>query len=136
VRDPIGGITIARQFLGVKSIALGEVRRPVRCQLGQLLCWSIVYVQLTVISTSTMAVTFRLFRNSPSPIRACLRTTHPPGKDREWATVLYKKICLRCTKLYFRWQTILLIPQKLMNFLLKLSNNHMKNIAFSNTIRT
>src|SRR5262249_33168735 len=52
------------------------------------------------------------------------------AKARERTTVLYKKIRLRCTKLYFCWQTVLPIALKLMNFLLESSNNHMKNKTF------
>lgn len=38
--------------------------------------------------------------------------------------VLYKKICLRCTKLYFSWQTIIRIALKELNWFLQYISKH------------
>ncbi|HEX9272488.1 MAG TPA: hypothetical protein VGA01_09780, partial [Candidatus Binatia bacterium] len=49
--------------------------------------------------------------------------------DKKSPTVLYKKIRLRCTKLYFCWQTIIPIDPEPLNLLLESSNKPMKNLS-------
>gem|GEM_PF-4325238 len=100
---------------------MDEVSRLVKRLFGQFFA----SVYLIVTSTSTVASTFRL---SASGLRGPRHLGQlSVGKSKERTTVLYKKIRLRCTKLYFCWQTVLPIALKLMNFLLESSNNHMKN---------
>src|SRR5215510_16263759 len=102
---------------------MDEVSRLVKRVLGQF-----ASVYLIVTSTSTVASTFRL---SASGLRGPRHLGQlSVGKSKERTTVLYKKIRLRCTKLDLCWQTVLPIALKLMNFLLKSSNNHMKNKTF------
>jgi len=109
---------------------MDEVSRLVKRLFGQFFA----SVYLIVTSTSTVASTFRL---SASGLRGPRHLGQlSVGKSKERTTVLYKKIRLRCTKLYFCWQTVLPIALKLMNFLLESSNNHMKNKNISKTIRT
>jgi hypothetical protein len=108
---------------------MDEVSRLVKRVLGQF-----ASVYLIVTSTSTVASTFRL---SASGLRGPRHLGQlSVGKSKERTTVLYKKIRLRCTKLYFCWQTVLPIALELMNFLPESSNNHMKNKNISKTIRT
>jgi hypothetical protein len=82
-----------------------------------------------------VASTFRILRQCPLTIRFQRKDSSRTGQHRESSTVLYKKIRLRCTKLYYRWQTIIPIAPESLNLLLKSSSKSMKNISIAKIYR-
>jgi hypothetical protein len=68
------------------------------------------------------------------PIPHLTDNSRPRKTNRNWLTVLYMKIRLRCTKLYFDWQTITPTDLEAPDLLLKSSNKPLKNLMIFNNI--